>query len=249
MFILFFASLARPAWRASACMALLAAACLIILPGPLSDSLPRIFSHLTAVLQQPGRTAWRVLGVAGAAGILIVLQVRGTVDMWRQGMAPWDVGVESRSPVPGMPVRAVTFLKREGLSGNLITDYGWAQFLFWHAPEFKVAFDGRYRTVYSAQLEAEFLSFQRSGRVQPRQTPMLDKYPTEFALLPVDSGPAKYLPTRSDFVEVYRDDQAVIWVKRSPRFANLLRQRADRPFLPVEAPLWQPFPADTDPKR
>lgn len=229
-------------------VALLAAACLIILPGPLSDSLPRIFSHLTTVLQQPGRAALRILGVLAAAGILIVLQIRGTVDMWRQGMEPWEVGVESRSPVPGMPVRAVTFLKREGLSGNLITDYGWAQFLFWHAPEFKVAFDGRYRTVYSAELEAEFLSFQRSGRVQPRQTPMLDKYPTEFALLPVDSGPAKYLPNRPDFVELYRDDQVVIWVKRLPRFGQILQQRGERPFPPVDAPLWQPFPASTDAK-
>ncbi len=228
-------------------VSLLAAACLVLLPGPLSDSLPRLFRHLTAVLESPGRWYLRVLSVCGAAGILVVLQIRGTVDLWKNGLAPWDVGVESRSPVPGMPVRAVKLLNRLELSGNLLTDYGWAQFIFWQAPQFKLAFDGRYRTVYSSQLEAEFLSFQRTGRVQPQQTPMLDKYPTEIVLLPIASGAANYLSQRPDFVELYRDDQAIIWLKRTPRFTELLRHRNQRPFLPVDAPLWQSFPGDTRP--
>lgn len=229
-------------------VSLLAIACLILLPGPLSESLPRLFRHLTSVLQQPGRWPLRVLLVGITAGILVVLQVRSTIDMWQHGLKPWDVGVESRSPVPGMPVRAVTFLKREKLSGNLLTDYGWAQFLFWHAPEFKLAFDGRYRTVYSSQLESEFLSFQRTGRDRPRETPMLDRYPTEIVLLPAGSGAASYLPLREDFVEVYRDNQAVVWVKRLPRFEPLIRLRSSGPLPAIDAPLWQPFPANTSPR-
>lgn len=228
-------------------VSLLAIACLILLPGPLSDGLPRIFSHLTSILRQPGRWYLRVSCVGFAAGLLVVLQVRSTVDMWRNGLKPWDVGVESRSPVPGMPVRAVTFLKREKLSGNLLTDYGWAQFVFWHASGFKLAFDGRYRTVYSSQLEAEFLSFQRSGTTQPPQTPMLDHHPTEIVLLPIGSGAARYLPRRADFVEVYRDDQAIVWVKKSSRFQPLIQRKTSGPLASVEAPLWQPFPARTDP--
>lgn len=228
-------------------VSLLAAACLILLPGPLSDSLPRLFQHLTSVLAPRERWPWRVLGVCGAAGVLIILQVRGTVDLWRHGLAPWDVGVESRSPVPGMPVRAVKQLNKLKLSGNLLTDYGWAQFIFWQAPQFKLAFDGRYRTVYSSQLEAEFLSFQRSGRVQPQQTPMLDKYPTEIVLLPVGAGAAGYLAQRSDFVEIYRDDQAAIWVKRIPRFASLILRSQKQALPPVAAPEWQAFPGDTRP--
>ena len=220
---------------------------MVLLTGPLSDSLARVFRHLTAVLESPGRWFVRVLSRCGAAGILVVLQIRGTVDLWKNGLAPWDVGVESRSPVPGMPVRAVKLLNRLELSGNLLTDYGWAQFIFWQAPQFKLAFDGRYRTVYSSQLEAEFLSFQRTGRVQPQQTPMLDKYPTEIVLLPIASGAANYLSQRPDFVELYRDDQAIIWLKRTPRFTELLRHRNQRPFLPVDAPLWQSFPGDTRP--
>lgn len=228
-------------------VSLLAAACLILLPGPLSDSLPRLFQHFTSVLAQPGRWLLRSAAVCGAASILIGLQIRGTVDLWRYGLAPWDVGVESRSPVPGMPIRAVKVLKRLELSGNLLTDYGWAQFMFWQAPQFKLAFDGRYRTVYSSQLEEEFLSFQRSGRVQPQQTPMLDKYPTEIVLLPVGAGAATYLPKRSDFFEIYRDDQAAIWIKHQPRFEELIRRIQRQALPPVDAPQWQAFPGDTRP--
>ncbi len=226
-------------------VSLLAIACLILLPGPLSESLPKIFRHLTSVLQKSGRGFWRIGGVGLAAGVLVVLQIRGTVDMWRKGLKPWDVAVESRSPVPGMPVRAVIFLKREKLSGNLLTDYGWAQFVFWHAPEFKLAFDGRYRTVYSGQLEREFLAFQRTGRERPLQTAMLDKYPTEIVMLPIGSGAAQYLPRRKDFVELYRDDQAVVWVKKLPRFESLVERRNSGPLPSVDAPLWHPFPANT----
>lgn len=229
-------------------VSLLATACLILLPGPLSESLPRLFRHLTSVLQQPRRWPVRVLLVGIATGLLVVLQVRSTVDMWRHGLKPWNVGVESRSPVPGMPVRAVTFLKREKLAGNLLTDYGWAQFVFWHAPDFKLAFDGRYRTVYSSQLESEFLSFQRSGQERPRETPMLDRHPTEIVLLPAASGAARYLPLRDDFVEVYRDNQAVVWVKRQTRFESLIRRLSSGPLPIIDAPLWQPFPASTFPR-
>lgn len=226
-------------------VSLLAAACMVLLPGPLSESLPRLFPHLRSVLAPPERWYLKVLGVTITAGILVVLQIRSTVNLWQQGMTPWEVGVESRSPVPGMPVRAVKFLNQRQLSGNLLTDYGWAQFIFWQAPQFKLAFDGRYRTVYSSQLETEFLSFQRTGRTLPKQTPMLDKYPTEIILLPVGNGAVGYLPHRHDFVELYRDDQAVIWIKRQPRFSDLLRQRQQRPFPPVDAPIWQAFPGDT----
>ncbi len=228
-------------------VSLLAAACLVLLPGPLSESLPRLFQHLTSVLEQPSRWFLRVIAVCSAAGILIVLQIRGTVDLWQHGLAPWDVGVESRSPVPGMPVRAVKLLNQLKVSGNLLTDYGWAQFIFWQAPQFKLAFDGRYRTVYSSQLEEEFLSFQRSGRVQPQQTPMLDKYPTEIVLLPVGAGAVSYLSKRSDFVEIYRDDQAIIWLKSLPRFAKLSFLGRIRGLPKVDAPQWQAFPGDTRP--
>lgn len=227
-------------------VALLAIACLILLPAPLTESLPRLFPHLTTMLSHSAGRTLKYVSVSAALGLLVVLQIRGTSDLWSRGLPPWDIAVETRGPVPGMPVRAVTFLKSLGLSGNLLTDYGWAQFVIWHAPEFKVAFDGRYRTVYSAELEQEFLGFLRVSQEQPAQTPFLDRYPTEFVMLPVKASPTAYLRQRSDWEELYQDDQAVVFVRRNPRFDSLLERKRMGKLPIVDTPVWQSFPANTD---
>jgi hypothetical protein len=226
-------------------VALLAIACLILLPAPLTESLPRLFPHLNSMLSHSVGRKLKYMSISAALGLLVVLQIRGTSDLWLRGLPPWEIAVETRSPVPGMPVRAVKFLKVLNLSGNLLTDYGWAQFVIWHAPEFKVAFDGRYRTVYSAQLEQEFLSFLRVSQEKPAQTPFLDKYPTEFAVLPINASPTAYLRQRADWEELYQDDQAVIFVRRIPRFDSLLERKRKGELPIVDTPVWQSFPANT----
>jgi hypothetical protein len=108
-----------------------------------------------------------------------------------------------------------------------------------------VAFDGRYRTVYSSQLEQEFLSFLRVSQEQPAQTPFLDQYPTEFVVLPIKSSPTAYLRQRADWEELYQDDQAVIFVRRISRFDSLLQRKQKRDLPTVDTPVWQGFPANT----
>lgn len=226
-------------------VALLAIACLILLPAPLSESLPRLFPHFTSMLCGSAGRALKSLATTAALGLVMVLQVVASSELWKRGIPPWEIAVEARSPVPGMPVRAVTFLKSLKISGNLLTDYGWAQFIFWHAPEFKIAFDGRYRTVYSSELEQEFLSFLRVKHEQPAQTPFLDKYPTEIVLLPIQASPIGYLRQRADWAVLYQDDQAIVFVRKISRF-DLLLERKRKGELPiVDTPVWQPFPAHT----
>jgi hypothetical protein len=226
-------------------VALLAIACMILLPGPLSESLPRLFPHFTSLLLRSTGRRLKYVAVGIALGLMILLQILATRELWKRGIPQWEIAVESRSFVPGMPVRAVKFLKALRISGNLLTDYGWAQFILWHAPEFKIAFDGRYRTVYSAELEQEFMSFLRVGKEKPEQTPFLDKYPTEIVLLPLESTPVSYLRQRADWALLYQDDQAIIFVRRIPRF-DLLLERKRKDELPiVDTPVWQSFPANT----
>ena len=226
-------------------VSLWAIACLIILPGPLSESLPRLFPHLASLLQLRRGRMFRVGAVLTALGALLILQVRGTLDLWQNGLGPWDVAVESRSPVPGMPVRAVKFLKTVGATGNLLTDYGWAQFVMWHGPEFKIAFDGRYRTVYSRELEDQFLAFFRLDNDGPDTTPFLDQYPTEIVLLPIKASPIAYLRQRPDWVQIYQDDQSVVFVHRITRFFGLIERKRKDELPIVDTPVWQHFPAET----
>ena len=224
-------------------VALLAVSVLILLPAALSESCERMFSRISEQWSQPGRRPTRIAGVVLIIGFLGFLHWRATRELREHGIGFGEIAVETRSQVPGMPINAIAFIRRQGLTGNLVTDYGWGQCVIWHLfPEIRVAFDGRYRTVYPADLEQEFLDWQRISPEVSR-TAVLDDYPTELALLPVESTPDHYLKSRADWVEVYRDGQAAIFLNRHiPRFRNVIeRSRRGRMTTPP-VPRWVDFP-------
>jgi len=203
--------------------ALLSIATLILLPEPLTEALARVFRLLTEQWSQPEMQRKRAVAAGLVCLFLAGIEVRAALDLWKHGLRPWDIAVEAKSSVPGMPVRAVQMLKSEGISGRLVTDYGWAQFAIWHLyPETRLAFDGRYRTIYPPQLEAEFLALQQADRTKPKTTPMLDEYGTDIALFSIDSGPDRYLQTRPDWTCILRDEQCALYLRRTGRLMDTI---------------------------
>jgi len=220
-------------------IALFCLATLVVLPVPLSDTLSRLFPILHTNWSLDDRRVWRWTAASLLIAFLAVLDIRGVSEMWRDGLRPWDVAVETRSGVPGMPVAAVKEMKRRGLRGNLITDYGWGQFVLWHLwPDVKVAFDGRYRTVYSARIEELFVATQTSTADAP--TPLIDEYPTDFALVPAGGGFERALKGRPGWELVYHDPQSRLFV-RQPQLAGSLADSLSEPKMP---PRWIPFPGE-----
>jgi hypothetical protein len=223
-------------------VALLSLAVLVLLPGPLTDALKNTFAHLTERWQRREAKPVRIAGTAGVCLFLLGLQVHGAKEMWRHGIAPWEIAVECRSYVPGVPASAVAFLQDQQISGNLVTDYGWGQFVIWHCfPQNRVAFDGRYRTVYSPELEKEFFALQRAGVDRPQTTPILDRHPTDIALVPAGRSVDDYLKQRSDFRCVYRDGQAAIFVRHVSGFEHLPTVH-DKAEHGRAQPIWSTFP-------
>ena len=228
-------------------IALLSVAVLILLPGPLTLGLRRVFPQLHQRWSAPERARLRGGLVAAAVMLPLVLQGQTVLRFWREGVAPWEIAVEGKSEIPGMPLRAVSVMRESGLSGNLLTDYGWGQFMLWHLyPETRVAFDGRYRTVYPANLEAEFLEFQTATVDADPRTPIVDSYPTDLAILPTSSKSAAYLSARDDWQSLYRDDQAELLA----RTAYLKRIGWEPPAQPTAVasgriPQWSVFPGVT----
>lgn len=234
------------AWQAASHLrhvALLAIAVAVLLPGTVSDAVHRTF---TLVSEQWSRRAFRlgrIAAVMALAMLMAGIQWNSGNGLWRSGIPPWEIAVETRSAVPGMPVRAVAFMREEGITGNLVTDYGWGQFILWHLyPDCRVAFDGRYRTVYPAELEREFMEFHAAGRPRSESTAILDAYATEIALLPVDGGPDRYLARRDDWICLYRDDQAALYVPREEG-RERLASGSELP-RPVTVARWLRFPGD-----
>lgn len=238
--------LAVVGWQAASHLRHVALFCittLILLPGPLHQAMRRAFGILSARWSQPEFRRRRAAGVAAVCLFLGMLQVRGSIELWKHRLAPWDIAVECKSFVPGMPADAVAFIKKHSLDGNLITDYGWGQFVIWHLfPGNKVAFDGRYRTIYSAELERDFVAFQLAGVERPTTTPMLDAQPTEIALLPAGKSPDKYLSARADWVCVFRDSQSALYLKRLARFEHVFQSASAEKLTAKSGPAWTQFP-------
>ncbi|MFP6765941.1 MAG: hypothetical protein VB858_20085, partial [Planctomycetaceae bacterium] len=225
-------------------VALLILAALVLLPGPLTDALSCLFSQLTKRWIRPEARPIRVAGVVGSCAFLAAIQIHGSVDLWRHGVAPWQIAVECRSFVPGVPVAAVRFLKQNQIEGNLVTDYGWGQFVIWHCfPGNRVAFDGRYRTVYPPELEQEFFALQVAFPDNPATTPILDRHSTEIALVPKGRSVEAYLTGRTDFRLVYSDAQASVFVRNITRFNDLPGyQEPDTALLASASTRWTTFP-------
>jgi len=226
-------------------VSLLAIATMILLPVPLSESLARLFSNLS---RQWGGAERRWLRFT-AAGLVVLflggLQARGVLRMWRQGMLPWDIAIETRSDVPGMPARAIGVMRLEGIHGNLLTDYGWAQYAIWQLhPDCHVAFDGRYRTVYSAKIEREFMQLQSPGEATPGKAAILDGYPTEIALVSRGRGVGKFLSSRPGWVRIYADEQAELFLRDIPRFQKPIRRSRSGMVRAPVVPTWQRFPGN-----
>jgi hypothetical protein len=225
-------------------IALLCIALLILLPLPLTDALSRMFPNLIKRFSFSQHASIRRCAVAAALLVMIALRVPVVLNVWQHGIRPWQIAVESRGGALGMPVRAVSLMDRLGLHGNLITHYSWGQYVLWHLhPETHVAFDGRYRTVYPRDVEEQFLTFLREDRAGPARVALVDDYQSELALLPRNVRACEYLDARRDWIKLYEDDQAVLFVRDVPKFRAVL----DGEF-PVYAAFegiatWNRFPA------
>lgn len=223
-------------------IALLCLAEMVLLPVILSESLRRLFPNICQRWVAPESSRLRYLGVGMTVGFLALLQIQSAIPIWKEGLPPWQIVVETKDHVPGMPTRAVRFLKDQKIDGNLLTDYGWGQFVIWHLyPETKVGFDGRYRTVYSPEIEADLLAFRNAGQESPSETPFLDQHPTEILLLPANDASMDYVQEREDWLEIYRDPQASIFVKEGFLSETDFSQ-TQRFLTEFDGPTWEKFP-------
>lgn len=226
-------------------VALLGIAILLLLPGSLTESFSRLFRHVSRQFSGDRRRWQRGLAVAAIMLTLLALEMPAAWKLWRCGIRPWQIGVEASRNSPGVPVRAAAVILQEDIRGNLVTEYGWGQYALWHLfPRTKLAFDGRYRTIYPPQVERDFLAFRALDRHGPPRAAMLDDYPSEIVLLSVLTPACDYLASRRDWIEIYRDEQAALFVRDLPKFQAVIERAQDQPLTAPPQPTWVRFPGN-----
>ena len=109
------------------------------------------------------------------------------------------------------PRGAVAFIRAQGFKGNLLPEFTWGEYLLWELPECRVAFDGRYETVFPHAVSRAYFNFlyARKGWED-----FLQAYPHDMILLTTQANVLISLAGLPDWVEAYRDVECVLLVRR-----------------------------------
>lgn len=165
--------------------------------GVAAFCMPLLADRIAARLKTPeGRALvpirWMLRAVAAAGTVLLLSQILrpATFDHY--------------------PRRALDAMREQGLSGNLLVEWDWAQFtLFFERERYKIAFDGRYETAYPQSAADPFFAWQTGRDVR---TLALDPR-TELML--VMRGTPRDQPTEG-YEIAYEDEQAVVYRRVTP---------------------------------
>ncbi len=108
------------------------------------------------------------------------------------------------------PVKAVEFIRRSGLQGNMMHDYMWGGYLAWALPRQKVFIDGRADIYDWAGVLARYRDW---ALVQTDPARLLDDYRIKFCLLSSAAPESRVMPHLRGWRTVYRDDVAVVFAR------------------------------------
>lgn len=155
------------------------------------------------------RWGWKIL-VAGLSLLILLLGYRVARQNPLSLNVPPQPEMMTRSRIY-YPVGAVRYLKQQRLSGSLLTEFNWGEYLIWVLfPRCKVSLDGRYETVYPETVCREYFDFI-DGRPAWRQ--FLDKYPPDMILVDSRGSISSLLRKEETWRQVYQDSGCALFLR------------------------------------
>lgn len=111
------------------------------------------------------------------------------------------------------PTGALECIRRNHLSGNILTEFMWGEYLIWNlGPRMKVALDGRYETVYQDRVANEYFDYMKG-----KKNGFLDAYAHDLVLFKPDSPPVVSIRSNPDWKVIYEDRGSILFMKaRTP---------------------------------
>ncbi|HEY1851695.1 MAG TPA: hypothetical protein VGG60_11770 [Candidatus Binataceae bacterium] len=117
------------------------------------------------------------------------------------------------------PERAIAFMQKHDLRGNILGDFDWGEYLIWHtAPGSKVFIDGRYDTVYPYSVIEQYIDFyfDRGGAQS-----VLTAYPHDLILIPPASGAFELMQRQPGWKLIYHDADAALFARANAPAARI----------------------------
>jgi hypothetical protein len=122
------------------------------------------------------------------------------------------------------PVKAVEFLQREKIKGNVFNDDEFGDYMIYAAwPTYRVFMDGR-SDMYGEKFGRDYL---RIANVAPGWKQTLNKYNVSWVIFNTDSALVAALKDQPDWQSIYSDPVATIFVKNKPKSPELFAKYRD----------------------
>jgi hypothetical protein len=117
------------------------------------------------------------------------------------------------------PVKAVEFLRREKIPGNVFNDDEFGDYMIYAAwPMYRVFMDGR-SDMYGERYGRDYL---RIANVEPGWKQTMEKYGVGWVIFNTESPLTAALREQPDWQSIYSDPVATIFVKNEPEYRELL---------------------------
>jgi hypothetical protein len=132
------------------------------------------------------------------------------------------------------PESAVKFLQRNTIKGNLLLPMEWGEYAIWKLyPDCKVSIDGRFRTVYpESVIQDHFVSDLDLARWMA----LIEKYPADILLARQTSFFQELVKSSDQWVYVYSDYTAIIFLKRNEKNNGFLQRFKAGQFIRPDLP-------------
>lgn len=116
------------------------------------------------------------------------------------------------------PVGALEFMQRHNLSGNMLCEYSWNDYVIFHeSPRDKVFLDSRFEMIYPRRIiEAYFaFAFDHAGAAQT-----LAGFPNDFVLINPKTLAANVMARAAKWTLIYGDSNSSLYARRDSRAAE-----------------------------
>jgi len=189
---------------------LLAGAYMPLLLTAYLATMKRSYPSLSAVLQGPVRKVLYLVMTLLIAGLGYKFVDKDPLSLKIPAYPRVEVG-----GVGYYPVGAVDYIRQHHLAGKVLADFRWGEYLIWILyPQCRVAFDGRYETVYPKAVADKYFDFL-GGRANWRQ--FLEDYPPDLILLDTNSGVYPLMLGAAGWRLVYGDSGCALFQKEASK--------------------------------
>lgn len=149
---------------------------------------------------------------------------------WRAlqtGLAVMAVGLAIRTgllskalpAIEAKPAGALAFMRRHDLRGNVLCEFGWADYLLFHdAARTKIFIESIFEAYYPHRMQSDFAAVYYA---EPGAARVLDAYPSDFVLMPTGSAAYSLMMAQTGWRLIYRDPVSALFARAGSPAARL----------------------------